>query len=192
MEQEIADILDRLDRDEAAAQRYRSAAGAFQAAGLALEQLYSRRRQARSTFWAHGPEAAEPLFDEAAELAASLPPTLGPQLVWERAMLDHDAARMLLGARRLEEAAARAHASAEAFRGIDEIGGASDADVLRAEILLTADEPEPAEAAARLALAEVPPGGYTMRIAKALATALERQGRAEEAETVRAEHGVSG
>jgi cellulose synthase operon protein C len=191
MEQEIADILDRLDRDEAAAQRYRSAAGAFQAAGLALEQLYSRRRQARSTFWAHGPQAAEPLFKEAAELAASLPGTLGPQLVWERAMLDHDAARMLLGARRLDEAAARAHASAEAFRGIDEIGGASDADVLRAEILLTADQPEAAEAAARLALAEVPPGGYTVRIAKALATALERQGRAEEAETVRAEHGVS-
>jgi tetratricopeptide (TPR) repeat protein len=191
MEQEIADILDRLDRDEAAAQRYRSAAGAFQAAGLALEQLYSRRRQARSTFWAHGPEAAEPLFEEAAELAAGLPATLGPQLVWERAMLDHDAARMLLGARRLDEAAARAHASAEAFRGIDEIGGASDADVLRAEILLTADQAAPAEAAARLALTEVPPGGYTKRIAKALATALERQGRAEEAETVRGEHGLA-
>ena len=85
-------------------------------------------------------------------------------------MLDHDAARMLLGARRLDEAAARAHASAEAFRGIDEIGGASDADVLRAEILLTADQAAPAEAAARLALTEVPPGGYTKRIAKALAT----------------------
>jgi hypothetical protein len=37
----------------------------------------------------------------------------------------------------------------------------------------------------------VPPGGYTKRIAKALATALERQGRAEEAETVRGEHGLA-
>ena len=92
---------------------------------------------------------------------------------------------MLLGARRLAEATQRAHASAEGFRSIDEIGGASDSDVLRAEILLTDDQPEPAEAAARLALSEVPPGGYTIRIAKALATALERQGRADEAKTVR-------
>jgi hypothetical protein len=121
------------------------------------------------------------------EFAVGLPETLGRGLVWERATLDYDAARMLWGAEQLSEAARRAEAAAEAYRGLGRPGAASDADVLRSDILLSDDQPAAAEAAARLALAELPATGNRRRAIQALAAALDAQDRPDEAAAARAE-----
>jgi tetratricopeptide (TPR) repeat protein len=191
MAEEIGDILDRLNRDAEAAARYLEAAQAFHEVGASLEELRNRRRHAIGLHWAHQPGDAVAALAAADAFAAGLPDELGAHLTWERALLDHDAARILWGAERHGDAAERVTRSAVGFRSIEALPQAVTADLLLAEILLDDGAPVPAEAVVRRALALVNPGeGRRPRMVALLAATLRAQERPEDAAAVWAEFGV--
>jgi tetratricopeptide (TPR) repeat protein len=191
MAQEVGDLLSRLDRDEQAAQRYQAAAALYHELGRPLDELANRRRHTISTFWGHGPTDAVTALAAADELAASLPDEHGPRLVWERATLSYDAARILWAAERPDEATDRIRRSVEGFRAIDAGGQAFAAETLQADLLLAGGDATGAEAAARRALAERPDDAEPDRPAALLAAALAAQDRATEAEAVRRQYGLA-
>jgi tetratricopeptide (TPR) repeat protein len=154
MAEEVADILDQLDRDAAAARRYLAAAEAFRSADQPVDEFRNRRQHATSLLWAHEVPAALAALGEADEMSLSLP--ADEQGRWERAMLLFDGARILRNAERLGEATLRAGGSAAAFRQIGYPVQSAHAEMLHAELLLRTGRPADAEAAVRRAMAELP------------------------------------
>jgi hypothetical protein len=194
MHEEAADLLDRLDRDDAAAGRYLAAADGFAPLGWRLDELRCRRRHALSLHWAHGFERALPALASAVEVAAALiatPAGAEPGVAWERALLDFDGARILWSARRLAEAEQRAGAAADGFAGLEQYGEAATARRLRAQILLSDGQPGPAEASIRQALAEAPEGMPRHRLVEVLDASLRAQGREAAADQCWGEYGVT-
>jgi cellulose synthase operon protein C len=177
MAEEIGDILNRQDRDAAAALRYLTAAQAFRAAELPIEEFRNRRQHATSLLWADDIEAAMQALSEADEMSLSLP---GDEHAgWERASLLYDGATILRNAGRLDEAALRAQGAASAFRSIGFLAQSAQAEMAHAELLLRLDRPVEAEAAARRGLAELPPEAPGReRLDTLLTAARQAQGRA--------------
>jgi tetratricopeptide (TPR) repeat protein len=185
--EEIAVILDRLDRDAAAAARFSDAAQAFRDAGLPFDEARNRRRHMSSLHWAGDIPAAVQALATADACVAALPAS--PEQSWERAALDYDAAKVLRRDDRPDEAVARARAAAEGFRSVPARLQSAVSEGLLAELLLERAQPVDAERSARRALVEVPAdAGRGEWLAGLLAAALEAQGRADEAAAVRAEH----
>ncbi|WP_433054305.1 hypothetical protein [Dactylosporangium sp. CS-033363] len=196
MLQEAGQLLYEADRDGQAAERFLAAADAYRAAradgaDLALIQaeMYTRRLRALSLRWAGEIEPALSALAEADALAASLDGLADPAepwVIWQRAMLNCDAARIYIGAARLDEAATRSSAAADALRSIGSLSDALDADFLHAETLMRAGDPAAAEARLRSVLGAVPRGSQLeQNSAWMLAESLEAQGRSEEAEQIR-------
>jgi tetratricopeptide (TPR) repeat protein len=154
MAEEVADILDQLDRDAAAARRYLEAAEAFRSAEQPVDEFRNRRQHATSLLWAHEVPAALAALGRADEMSLSLPADEHGR--WERAMLLFDGARILRNADRLGEATLRAGGSAAAFRQIGFPVQSAHAEMLHAELLLRTGRPADAEAAVRRAMAELP------------------------------------
>jgi tetratricopeptide (TPR) repeat protein len=154
--EEIGDLLDRQDRDRAAAQRYLSAAEAFRYADHPVDECRNRRRHALSLLWADDQVGALAALATVDELSLDLPET--EAAAWERANLLLDGAKILRMAGRLPEAAVRSEAAARAFRRAGHVGMAGHADLLHAETLLQTSRPAEAADAARLGLVEMPPG----------------------------------
>jgi cellulose synthase operon protein C len=188
MNEEAADILDRLDRDDAAATRYLIAAEGFAGVGWRVDELRARRRHALSLHWAHGWERAIPALEAADALAR--PDGDQPGLSWERAMLNFDGGRILWSAGRTADAAARAEAAADAFLALEQPAEASAAHRMLAQILLNAGQPGPAEAAIRQALAEAPDGMPRERLVDVLDATLRAQGRDAAADQCWGEYGL--
>ncbi|MEV0567336.1 tetratricopeptide repeat protein [Dactylosporangium sp. NPDC050588] len=192
MLQEAAQLLYRADRDAQAAERFGAAAAAFGAAGVVQAELYNRRMRALALRWAGSVEESLAALAEADALAASLSQTVGPSepwLVWQRAMLDCDAARVLLGAGQGDEALARVRGAADVLRGIGALGEALEADLLHAELLLRSGDPAPAEPLLRSVLGAAPAGSQAgQNAAWMLAEALEAMDRSEEAAEIRQLH----
>jgi tetratricopeptide (TPR) repeat protein len=157
MSEEIGDILDRLDRDAAAAMRYLAAAEAFHAADLAIDEMRNRRQHATSLLWAEDVPGALAALAVADEFSLGLP--AGEHPAWERAMLLYDGAKILRNAGQLGEAALRAGGSANRFRAIGYGLQAAHAEMLHADLLLRNKRPADAEAAARRGLIDLPEGG---------------------------------
>ncbi|MCO1579778.1 hypothetical protein M8C13_28905 [Crossiella sp. SN42] len=130
-----AEILDELDRDAEAARRHQAAAEALAGLGEPLRELEHRRLAALSWHWARENNHARTALAEADTLAA----TLGeePPEVFQRALLDHDAARILTLAEDKNPALARASAAAEGFHRLSGAEGpALTADVFRGRLLM--------------------------------------------------------
>jgi cellulose synthase operon protein C len=188
MHEDAADLLDRIDRDDAAAARSLAAAEGFAAVGWRLDELRNRRRHALSLHWAHGVERALPALEAADALAA--PDGDHPGLAWERAMRNVDGARILWSAGRTGEAATRAESAARAFLALDQPAEASAAHRMLAQILLNDGQPGPAETAIRRALAEAPDGMPRDRLVDVLDATLRAQGRDAAADQCWGEYGL--
>ncbi len=174
--EEVADILDKLDRDAAAARRYLVAANAFRSAELRVDEFRNRRQHATSLLWAHDVAGSLSALGEVDELSLALPADEHGR--WERAMVLYDGARILRNADRLGEATLRAGGSAAAFRQIGFAVQAAHAEMLYAELLLRTGRPAEAEGAARRGLVDLPPGenGHE-RLSRLLQVAREAQSR---------------
>jgi hypothetical protein len=177
MAEEVGDILNRQDRDAAAALRYLTAAEAFRAADLPIEEFRNRRQHAMSLLWADDVEASLQALEAADRMGLSLPD--GEHAAWERASLLYDGARILNSAGRFGEATVRAEGAATAFRSIGFLAQSAHAEMVHAELLLRGGRPAEAEAAARRGLAELPNEVEGRdRLDALLAAALEAQGQA--------------
>ncbi len=194
MAEEIGDVLDRVDRDAAAAARFATAADRYHQAGLVTEAVRARRRHATSLLWAHDLPGALAALERADLTSAELPAD-DPAATWERGMLGYDGAKILSQDGRVVEGAVRAAAAATRFRGIGALTEAAHTEALRGELLLQAEQPADAERALRRALADLPEldtEDIRRRMADLLAEALVQQGRTTEAAAVRAAHGLPG
>jgi tetratricopeptide (TPR) repeat protein len=191
MLEEAAQVLYEIDRDAQAAQRFIQAAEAYRAAGLPLDELRARRWRALALRWADDADGSIAALAEADTLAATVAGADDPEVIWERAMLGYDGARVYIGAGRLDEAMARIEGVAEAFRGIEAFGEALHADLLRGELLLRMDRPVAAEPVLRQVLGSAPHDSQARENAAwLLSETLEAQGRKAEAEDLRREHGL--
>src|SRR5439155_16291667 len=140
MHEEAAQILYDEDRDGLAAQRSAAAADAYAGAGLALDEVRARRWAALSWRWAEDGDRALAAL-AAAEARSAVLPSDEPATVWERAMLGYDAARVLIGAERLDDALGRLDGVAEAFRSSEAFGEALHTELLRGWLLLQLARP---------------------------------------------------
>ncbi|OLB64789.1 MAG: hypothetical protein AUI10_09585 [Actinobacteria bacterium 13_2_20CM_2_72_6] len=192
MAEEIGDVLDKLDRDAAAAARFQQAAERYRQADLPVEAARARRRYATSLLWSHDLSAALAAL-ELADLASAGLPADDPAAAWERGMLGYDGAKIFSHDGRLVEGAVRAAAAAARFRGIGALTEAAHTEALRGELLLQAEQPADAEQALRRALADLPEldnEEARTRMADLLADALAAQGQETEAAAVRVAHGL--
>ncbi|QUQ68523.1 hypothetical protein [Kutzneria sp. CA-103260] len=171
-----AEILDSLDRDAEAAQRFVEAADAYREAELPVEELSCRRRCATSWLWGGEHELAVEALGAADVLAAqSLGGQLGetePALIWEQAMLGYDGARVLANTERFGEALVRVAPVAERFRRLEAYTEAAMAEALRGRLLVDLDRLPEAEQVLTEALAALPEELEGPR--RQLATLLER------------------
>jgi tetratricopeptide (TPR) repeat protein len=191
--EEAGDVLYRRDRDALAAQRYAAAAQAYAAAGLRLDELRVRRRVAMARHWSGDPEAASAALGHADAGHAALPAdeAAQPGAVWERALLDVEAARILMAAGRFDEALARVGSAPERLRGIEAFAEAVQAELLLGEVLLMMERPAQAEPVLRAVLDGLPRGSAALPTAASLLVrALEMLDRDGEAAALRAEHGL--
>ncbi|WP_213455741.1 hypothetical protein [Rhizomonospora bruguierae] len=193
MLEESGDLLYRKDRDAEAARRFAGAAQAYAAAGLPLDVLRARRRAAIALRWAQDAPGSLAALAEADAAAAALPADQAaePGAVWELAMLGYEAARVLIGAERVEDALPRVLPVPQRFRSVEAFAEAMLAELLLGEVLLRLERPAQAEPVLRGALTGLPRDAEALpQAAWLLAQSLEMQGRAEEAQSVRDEYGL--
>ncbi|MFD4458421.1 hypothetical protein [Nocardia sp. NPDC058480] len=155
---ETADLLDRLDRDAEAAERYALAAEAAEKFGDdPIRVTYCRYSAALSLHWTGDTAAAVAAIavadDAITQLAATDP---DPELLtWHTARHNHNAARILRRAERPADALPRADAAADGFRAIDATDQATRADYERAVLLIELNRPADAEKILAEAVAEL-------------------------------------
>ncbi|SDX99759.1 hypothetical protein SAMN05421504_104173 [Amycolatopsis xylanica] len=149
------DILDELDRDALAAESFTRAADLFHEADFGVDELRARRRVPLSWHWARDQDQALTTLAAADALAATLP-TEDPQTLWERSMLDYDAARILTNFERPAEALPRVVRAAEGFRTLDSLTEVAIAGALHGRILRDLNRPTEAHAVLTQALAALP------------------------------------
>ncbi|MEV0247161.1 hypothetical protein AB0H76_11280 [Nocardia sp. NPDC050712] len=153
-----ADLLDLLDRDGLAAERYRLAADAATLAEDYLRAAYCRYSAALSLHWSGATAAAVVALDAAdqaieALTAADPDPEL---LTWHSARRDFNAARVLRAAHRPADAVTRAGKAAADFRSLGEIDQAARAGLEHGQLLIELDRRPEAVTALTAALAELP------------------------------------
>ena len=194
LSEEIGDILDKIDRDAAAAARFATAAERYRQAELPIDTVRAKRRYATSLLWSRDLPGALGALEDADLASADLPSSGDQGATWERAMLGYDGAKILSHDGRPADGAVRAAAAAARFREIDALTEAAHTEALRGELLLQAEQPADAEQALRRALSDLPEQDTEetrQRMAALLADALDAQGRATEAAAVRAAHGLA-
>ncbi|MEV4312062.1 hypothetical protein [Actinocrispum sp. NPDC049592] len=150
------DLLDGLDRDAEAAVSFTGAADACREAEWVLDELINRRRAALSWHWARRPEEARSALALADSLAADLASSAEAAVVWERAMLGYDGARILAGGQELDAALVRVGPVAEAFRSVGASTEAAIAVAMQGRLLADLGRGSEAVPVLRQALAELP------------------------------------
>ncbi|SCL17467.1 hypothetical protein GA0074694_2014 [Micromonospora inyonensis] len=189
--EEAGGILYDADRDAQAAQRFAEAAHAYELAGLALDELRARRREAYARLWAGDSAAAVRTVGEVDRLAATLAgePDQEPPVTYELALAAEAGARVLADAGRLDEALDRLAGLPDRLRSIEAFGEAAQVDVLTGDVLLRLDRPAEAERLLRGVLGGLPAGSrLAEQSAWLLAQALDELGRPDEASEIRKEH----
>ncbi len=186
MHEQIAEILDRLDRDSLAATHFAASAQAYREAGLVLEAVRSGRRAATSHMWARQMDSAVEALDAVDRVALDLDPER-TEARWERGMLFVDGARILAQHGDLSTAIIRCAPAIGLLVAVGDRESAAFAQVTYGEFLVRADRPAEAEPALRAAFTESGSNGNVrLRAAQALAYALGVLGRDEEAAEFRA------
>ncbi|MEV4654609.1 hypothetical protein [Micromonospora sp. NPDC049301] len=189
--EEAGGILYDADRDAVAAERFAAAATAYRLAGLPLDELRARRREAYAWFWSDDRPAAVRAIELVDGLVAALAgqPEQPPPVTYELAMAAEAGARVLTGEDRPDEALARLAGVPDRLRSIEAFGEAAQVEVLTGELLLRLDRPAEAEPLLRRVLGGLPADSRPVRqTAWLLARALDLLDRPEEAAALRAEH----
>ncbi|MFI7574508.1 hypothetical protein [Micromonospora sp. NPDC049497] len=191
--EEAGGILYDADRDAVAAQRFAAAATAYGQAGMAVDELRTRRREASARHWAGDLKAAVDTVEEADRLAATLAaqPDPAPVVTYELALLAEHGARVLTGAGRLIEALDRLDGVAARLRTIEAFGEAAQVEAFAGEVLLRLERPAEAERLLREVLGGLPAGTRpAQQTAWLLARALDDLDRGSEAAALREQHGI--
>jgi tetratricopeptide (TPR) repeat protein len=190
MSEQIAELLDDLDRDSAAAAKFAEAAVAYRLADLTVAHLRMNRRRATSLMWAGQIDAAVEAL-AAADLAGLDVPSGPPEVVWEKAMLACDGARILTASGDVQGAIIRIGPVVGALRSVGDTGAATYAATVHGDLLLRVGRAADAEAMLRAALPDAADPAARRRLAGALVRALSALGRAAEADVIRRTHGLT-
>jgi tetratricopeptide (TPR) repeat protein len=183
MNEQIAQILDQLDRDALAAATFTAASEAYQQAEMALEAVRTGRRAATSHMWAHQMEEAIEALGRVDLVALDFTAT-EPEARWERAMLGVDGARILAANEDLETALIRCAPAIAVFAALEDSGATAFARATYGEFLIRAGRASEAEPVLRAALADGDPS-VQRRATQALVRALMSLGRTDEADQLR-------
>jgi len=169
------DILDELNRDEQAAEHYTRAAEAYSAAEMPLYALANRRKAAMSWRWAYDGDRAMAALATADEAAAAVPDG-EPQVLWEKAMLAYDGARIIADAGRLADAVPRTAQAVAGLRSLDASVEAAIATVFHGRLLAELDRAPEAEELLVAALRDLPPddSGHREEVEELLSAIRER------------------
>jgi tetratricopeptide (TPR) repeat protein len=190
--EDAARILFASDRDAVAAARFALADECFLSADLPHDALRARRARAVALSWTDDVPEQSLLVLEQADHLASILPADDPATVYELAMLDADAARVLANLGRASDAVERLATVPARLRAIDAYGEALDAELLTARLLLGLDQVTVGERLLRSVVASSPTDSPVHRSAAwSLIAVLEETGRAEEATTLRTTYGVT-
>jgi tetratricopeptide (TPR) repeat protein len=169
------DILDELNRDEQAAEHYTRAAEAYLAAEMPLYALANRRKAAMSWRWAYDGDRAMAALAAADEAAAAVPDG-EPQVLWEKAMLAYDGARIIADAGRIADAVPRTAEAVAGLRSLDAAVEAAIATVFHGRLLAELDRAPEAEELLVAALRDLPPdeSGHREEVEELLTAIRER------------------
>ncbi|WBB65719.1 hypothetical protein [Micromonospora sp. WMMD812] len=191
--EEAGGILYDADRDALAAQKFAAAGRAYELAGLPLDQLRARRREAYAWLWSGDGPAGARTVEVVDRLAATYAgrTDLSPPETYELAMAAEAGARVLAGDGREGDALDRLAGVPDRLRSIEAFGEAAQTEMFTGELLLRLDRPIEAERVLRGVLGGLPEGrGPAQQAAWLLARALDELGRPEEAAALREEHGL--
>ncbi|MFC3503536.1 hypothetical protein ACFOOK_21535 [Micromonospora krabiensis] len=191
--EEAGGILYDADRDALAAQRFGAAARAYELAGLRLDELRVRRREVHAWLWSGDGAAAARTLEVLDRLAATVAggADLSPPETYELALAAEAGARVLAADDREDAALDRLAGVPERLRSIEAFGEAAQSEVFGGELLLRLGRPDEAERVLRDVLRGLPAGrGPAQQAAWLLARALDELGRPDEANALRAEHGL--
>ncbi|MFI7077751.1 hypothetical protein ACIBO1_10720 [Micromonospora sp. NPDC049903] len=191
--EDAGDILYQADRDAAAGQKFAAAASAYQLAGLHLDELRARRREASAYLYANETASALRAVEATDRLAGEL--TAGaadePPVIYEVSLAAETAARVLAGDEREGEALDRLAGVAHRLRSVEAFGEAAQVEILSGELLLRQGRPAEAEPVLREVLGGLPPESRpASQAAWLLARALDELGRSAEATDLRKQHGL--
>lgn len=134
-----ADILSQQDLDAEAAAKYTEAADAYADSDRPLDELVNRREAMLAWQWAGETDRGLSALAAADALAATLDVD-DPPVVWQKAMLGYDGARILANQELLAEATVRARAALTGFRAVESTAEAGFAAVLLGRLLADQDE----------------------------------------------------
>ncbi|MGA8117753.1 MAG: hypothetical protein WCA46_29305 [Actinocatenispora sp.] len=181
-----AETLGGLDRDAEAAAAYRQAGDAARRGGDRNTAALCLANEALSLHWAGTTDRAVDVLADAERAVRALPAEPADLLAANWAGVYRTGAYLLGGVGRVQEAVDRAARAAAAYRQAGVPEEAVRMELLRGRILLTADRPDLAEPVLRSAVDAA--DGMPVRAAAldALAETLERVGRSDEADRVRA------
>lgn len=149
------DILDGLDRDAEAAAEYDLAARRFAEADERVAELANRRLAALSWHWAGEERRCRTALADADALAALLTDD-GPDVAWQKAFLNYDAARVHANAGQGAQAMPRARTAADGFRALGGTEEAVAATVLLARVLADSDRMDEARELLRATARDLP------------------------------------
>jgi cellulose synthase operon protein C len=184
MGEQIAQILDKLDRDSLAATRFAAAMQAYRQADMVHEAVRAGRRAATSHMYADEMDQAIEALDAVDRVALDLPDD-EPKFRWQRAMLFIDGARIVEQSGDVTAAIFRCAPAITILTAIGDDSTAALASLTYGEMLVRAGRPAEAEGPLRSALANAS-DNLKRRAVHALARALDALGRAEEATSIRA------
>ncbi|QOC94568.1 hypothetical protein [Micromonospora craniellae] len=191
--EDAGDILYQADRDAAAAQKFAAAASAYQLAGRHLDELRARRREASAHHYAGETASALRAVEVTDRLAGELTATAAdePPVIYEVSLAAENAARVLAGDDREDEALDRLAGVAHRLRSVEAFGEAAQVEILTGELLLRRGRPAEAEPVLREVLGGLPARSRpSAQTAWLLARALDELGRSAEATDLRQQHGL--
>jgi tetratricopeptide (TPR) repeat protein len=179
---ESADLLDYLNHDAKAAQRYRDAGDVAATTGDLYLVAYCRYQEALSLVWCERPAEALPVLSEAERAVGNLPDDDPTTKKRHAAQLAQNAVRVQRANRHFNAAVFNADRAINMLAEADQPDKVPGAQLVLGQLLIEVDRLQDAEIYLRAALENANNQGEpSPRIASTLAMALDLQGRKAEA-----------
>lgn len=185
-----ADLMDRLDRDQLAADAYREGGDRAAQGGDQGRVAYCRYQEAMSLMWSGRIEDAVRVYESAEAVIAALPEDQPALRAWHSAQCAMSGARVLRAAGRLPDAVDKASLAVRLFAEGQAPERLPGARLTLGQLLVEADRAAEAEPVLRSAYQALSTQRPHRGAAVALAAALDRLDRPDEAAAIRAEGGV--